>query len=55
MRIIRNLENLEKILDKNRVRKDKINDKVSKIIKNVRVNGDAALVEYTKKFDKVKI
>ena len=55
MRIIRNLENLEKILDKSRVRKDKINDKVSKIIKNVRVNGDAALVEYTKKFDKVKI
>ncbi|MCK5494667.1 MAG: histidinol dehydrogenase, partial [Candidatus Omnitrophica bacterium] len=49
------MENLEKILDKNRVRKDKINDKVSKIIKNVRVNGDAALVEYTKKFDKVKI
>ena len=55
MRIIRNLESLGKILSKNRVCKDKINDKVRKIIKNVSENGDAALVEYTKKFDKVKI
>jgi len=55
MRVVRNLESLEKLLFKKRVRKNKIYDKVSKIIKGVCDNGDSALVEYTKKFDKVKI
>jgi len=55
MRVVRNLESLEKILLKKRARKNKIHEKVSKIIKGVRDNGDNALVEYTKKFDKVKI
>lgn len=55
MRVVRNLESLEKLLLKKRVRKNKIHDKVSKIIEGIRDNGDSALVEYTKKFDKVKI
>jgi len=55
MRVVRNLESLEKLLRKKRVRKNKIYEKVSKIIKGVCDNGDSALVEYTKKFDKVKI
>jgi len=55
MRVVRNLESLEKLLLKKRARKDKVCDKVSRIIKGVCDNGDSALVEYTKKFDKVKI
>ncbi len=55
MRVVRNLESLEKLLLRKRVRKNKIHEKVFKIIKGVRDNGDSALVEYTKKFDKVKV
>ena len=55
MRVVRNLESLEKLLLKKRVCKNQIHEKVSKIIKGVRDGGDSALVEYTKKFDKVKI
>jgi len=55
MRVVRNLESLEKLLFKKRARKNKVYDKVSRIIKGVCDNGDSALVEYTKKFDKVKI
>ena len=55
MRVVRNLESLEKLLCVKRVCRNKIYEKVSKIIKGVRENGDSALAEYTKKFDKVKI
>jgi len=55
MRVVRNLDSLEKILSKKRLRKNKIHEKVAKIIKNVSDAGDNALIEYTKKFDKVKI
>ncbi len=55
MRVVRNLESLGKILHKARVRKNKVHEKVAKIISSVRENGDPALVEHTKKFDKVKI
>ncbi len=55
MRVVRNLESLEKLLRKKRAGKNKIYEKVSKIIRNVRENGDSALAEYTKKFDKVKV
>ena len=55
MRVVRNLESLQNLLLKKRVRKNKIHEKVSKIIKGVCDNGDSALIEYTKKFDKVKI
>lgn len=55
MRVVRNLDSLEKILLKRRARKNTISERVSKIIKSVRERGDEALVEYTKKFDKVKV
>lgn len=55
MRVVRNLESLEKLLHRKRVRKNKVHEKVSKIIKGVCENGDNALVEYTNKFDKVKV
>jgi histidinol dehydrogenase len=55
MRVVRNLESLEKLILKKRIAKSKVNDKVSKIVKGVREKGDEALVEYTRKFDKVKI
>jgi len=55
MRVARNLESLEKYLFSKRERKNRIKEKVSGIIKKVRETGDNALVDYTKKFDKVKI
>jgi histidinol dehydrogenase len=36
-------------------RKQHVEDKVHKIIEDVRVNGDAAVIKYTRKFDKTKI
>lgn len=55
MRVVRNLDILEKLLKKKRSGKNKVSEKVAKIIKEVKENGDSALLEYTKKFDKVKI
>ena len=55
MRVVRNLESLEKILQGRRARKSRISDKFAKIIKHVCASGDSALCEYTKKFDKVRI
>jgi histidinol dehydrogenase len=55
MRLLRNLANLEKILDKKRNQKKRVEEKVSKIIKNVKEKGDEALIAYTKSFDKVKL
>ena len=55
MRVVRNFESLEKILNEKRLRKNSIHEKVAKIIKGVKEGGDNALAEYTKKFDKVKI
>ncbi len=54
MRVLRNLANLEKVLEQKRSRKKPIEEKVAKIIKDVRDKGDQALIEYTKKFDEVK-
>ncbi|MCK4810566.1 MAG: histidinol dehydrogenase [Candidatus Omnitrophica bacterium] len=55
MRLLRNLTNLEKVLEQKRNRKKSIEEKVAKIIRNVKEKGDPALIEYTKKFDKVKL
>ena len=55
MRILRNWDSLEKVLRRRRLRKGKIYEKVAKIIKNVNDEGDGALLEYTKRFDKVRI
>ena len=55
MRIVRNLDSLEKLVVKRRVRKNSVEEKVSKIIKDIAVRGDDALLDYTKRFDKVKL
>jgi len=55
MRVVRNLDSLEKLILKRRVRKNTVDERVAKIVKSVKERGDEALIEYTKKFDKVKI
>lgn len=55
MIVLRNISSLEKLLDKRRNRKDSIAERVTKIIGNVRSRGDEALLEYTRRFDKVKL
>jgi len=55
MRVVRNLDSLRKALLKKRNRKNNITEKVSKVLKDVCERQDDALLEYTKKFDKVKL
>ncbi|UCC94853.1 MAG: histidinol dehydrogenase [Candidatus Omnitrophota bacterium] len=55
MRVARSLESLEKSIVKKRTRKNKLGERVIKIIKGIRERGDEALIEYTKKFDRVKL
>lgn len=55
MRVVRNLESLENILQKKRENKSKVGDRVRQILSDVRSRGDDALSEYTRKFDGVKI
>ncbi|MDD5069908.1 MAG: histidinol dehydrogenase [Candidatus Omnitrophica bacterium] len=55
MRVARNIDNLEKLIVKNRLRRNNVQERVAKILKDVRETGDEAIIEYTKKFDKVKL
>jgi len=56
MKIIRpTSKKLEKIYSRQFTKSKRVEDKVRKIIENVRIFGDEALVKYTKKFDKVKL
>ena len=55
MNLVRNINSLDKLLNKRRNRKGRIVEKVSRIIKTVKDKGDDALIEFTKKFDKVKL
>ena len=56
MKIIRpTSRQLEKIYNRQFSRSRRIEEKVRKIIDDVRLFGDEALVKYTKKFDKVKL
>ena len=56
MKIIRfNSKQLEKIYNRSLLKKARVEDKVKKIIDDVRVLGDDALIKYTKKFDGVKL
>jgi histidinol dehydrogenase len=55
MRVVRSLDSLEKLILKKRLKKNKISEQVSRIIKTVKLKGDEALIEYTKKFDKIKL
>lgn len=46
---------LEKIYNRSFCRKSKVTSRVARIIEDVRLDGDEALVRYTKKYDKVKL
>lgn len=55
MKIIRfTSKKLEKIYNRGQLRQLRVEEKVRKIIDDVRLFGDDALIKYTRKFDKVK-
>ena len=56
MKIIRfGSKKLEKIYNRGQLRQQRVEEKVKKIIDDVRLFGDEALFKYTRKFDKVKL
>jgi len=56
MKIIRfTSKKLEKIYNRGQLRQRRVEEKVRKIIDDVRLLGDDALLKYTRKFDKVKL
>ena len=56
MKIIRSTsKQLEKIYNRGSRRQARVEDKVKKIIEDVRLFGDDALLKYTRKFDSVKL
>jgi len=56
MKIIRfTSKKLEKIYNRGFIRQSRVEECVRKIIEDVRVFGDDALIRYTKKFDRVKL
>ena len=56
MKIIRfTSKKLEKIYNRGVYRQVRVEEKVRKIVDDVRVIGDEALIKYTRKFDKVKL
>ena len=56
MKIIRfTSKKLEKVYNRGQLRQQRVEEKVKKIIDDVRLLGDEALIKYTRKFDKVKL
>jgi histidinol dehydrogenase len=56
MKIIRfTSKKLEKIYNRSVIRQIRVEEKVKRIIDDVRIMGDDALIKYTRKFDKVKL
>lgn len=56
MKIIRfTSKKLEKLYNRRFIRRKRIEEKVKRIIEDVRLFGDEALIKYTKKFDGVKL
>ncbi len=56
MKIIRfNSKKLEKIYNRGLLKSKRVEEKVKRIIEDVRVFGDEALIKYTRKFDGVKL
>jgi len=56
MKIIRfTSKKLEKIYNRGFIRQGRVEERVKKIIEDVRAFGDDALIKYTKKFDRVKL
>ncbi len=49
-------QNIQKIYDRNMyARKKHIEEKVRRIIEDVKLNGDEAVIKYTKRFDKIRL
>jgi histidinol dehydrogenase len=56
MKIIRaNSKKLEKIYNRGFIKSRRVEEKVRRIIEDVRIFGDDALIKYTKKFDGIKL
>jgi len=56
MKIIRSgSKQLEKIYNRQFIRSKRVEEKVHRIIEDVRLFGDEAIIKYTKKFDRVKL
>lgn len=56
MKIIRfTSKKLEKIYNRGFIKSKRVEDKVKRIIEDIRLFGDEALIKYTKKFDRVKL
>ena len=56
MKLVRfSSKQFEKLCDRNTARKVRITERVRRIIEDVRLHGDEALIKYTKKFDRVKL
>ena len=56
MKVIRaNSKNFQKLVERNCITKKRVSKKVSEIIETVRTRRSQAVVEYTKKFDRVKM
>ena len=56
MKIIRfPSKKLDKIYNRSCIRNRRVEERVKKILDDVRLLGDEALLKYTKKFDKVKL
>ena len=56
MKIIRfTSKKLEKIYNRGFIKQARVEERVKKIIEDVRLFGDEALIKYTRKFDKVKL
>ncbi len=55
MQVVRNIEEIEEYLEKRKKEKKRLSERVSKILKDVKSGGDKVLIEYTKKFDNVKL
>ncbi|MCQ9206386.1 MAG: histidinol dehydrogenase [Omnitrophica bacterium] len=47
--------NFEKLVNRNSHFRKRVTESVKKILDNVRLNGDEAILKYTRKFDKIKI
>ncbi len=56
MKIIRSTsKKLEKIYNRGFIKQARVEERVKKIVEDVRLFGDEALIKYTRKFDKVKL
>ena len=56
MKIVRiGSKQFQKLCDRNSGRNKRVTESVRKIVENVKLYGDDAVIKYTRKFDKVKL